>query len=313
MAAASEEREMTRYQRGLVDTCFEEGQYQSGIAVLDQLRSSTFKPSADHIRTALPCQGFPHETQTCALQISLSPSARESEAALRLLLSFLVTNSPGSLLRALPRYALDDAADNAQLAESANYGHDDDSLIARESLCIKDCRDCWSILKEGVVQRKKLLPEDTRKKRGRDTYEVDDADLCQDRSMPALVADHAWPILQWLISLFEKDELLHFQKSGGKIQYFAATLRNNTCFATEKFSPLLLSQIPPPRGSTGPRWDAGAPLDIIFHAITQEDGERREMAVRLLTLVRLHNKSDGFGARTGLLQLINLGSLGTLR
>lgn len=44
MVASNDEREMTRYQRGLVDTCFEEGQYESGIAVLDQLRSSSFKP-----------------------------------------------------------------------------------------------------------------------------------------------------------------------------------------------------------------------------------------------------------------------------
>lgn len=39
-----QEREMTRNQRGLVETCFEEGQYESGIAVLEQLRSEKFKP-----------------------------------------------------------------------------------------------------------------------------------------------------------------------------------------------------------------------------------------------------------------------------
>ena len=38
------EREMTRNQRGLVDTCFEEGQYESGIAMLELLRSTMFKP-----------------------------------------------------------------------------------------------------------------------------------------------------------------------------------------------------------------------------------------------------------------------------
>lgn len=46
MATPNEEREMTIHQRGLVDTCFEEGQYESGIALLDQLRSSSFKPPA---------------------------------------------------------------------------------------------------------------------------------------------------------------------------------------------------------------------------------------------------------------------------
>ena len=44
MAPSSEEREMTTHQRSLVNNCFEEGQYESGMAVLDQLRSSSFIP-----------------------------------------------------------------------------------------------------------------------------------------------------------------------------------------------------------------------------------------------------------------------------
>lgn len=220
----------------------------------------------------------------------------ESETAQRILFSFLSTNSPGSLFRALPRYPLDDAADN-DLPLSSEGGHDEDSLIARESLCFKDCKNCWAILKEGFIQRKKLLPQESRKKRGRGTYDVEDAAIDQGNDTPALVAEHAWPILQWLVSLFEKDELLKSQKSGGKVQ-LPSKVRNNRYFHAEKFSPLLLSQIPPPRGGTGPRWEAGAPLDIVFHSIQQEDGERRDMATRLLTLVRLHNISNGFGART---------------
>jgi len=108
-----------------------------------------------------------------------------------------------------------------------------------------------------------------RKKRGRRTYDVEDADLDhgQGHDAPTVVAEHAWRVLQWLLSLFEKDELLKFQKSG------------------EKFSLLLLSQIPPPRGGTGPRWEAGAPLDIVFHAVDQNDDERRDMATRLLALL----------------------------
>jgi pentatricopeptide repeat protein len=39
------EREMTKNERALVDTCFEEGQYEAGIMTLDQLRSAHFKPS----------------------------------------------------------------------------------------------------------------------------------------------------------------------------------------------------------------------------------------------------------------------------
>jgi pentatricopeptide repeat protein len=40
------EHEMSLHQRGMVNQCFEEGQYDAGIAVLDQLRSSKYKPSA---------------------------------------------------------------------------------------------------------------------------------------------------------------------------------------------------------------------------------------------------------------------------
>ena len=39
------EWEMSRHQHGLVDTCLEEGQYESAIVVLEQLRSSNHKPS----------------------------------------------------------------------------------------------------------------------------------------------------------------------------------------------------------------------------------------------------------------------------
>lgn len=63
-------------------------------------------------------------------------------------------------------------------------------------------------------------------------------------------------------------------------------VRNNRDLGVGRFSLLLLSQIPPPRGGAGPRWDAGAPLDIVFHSVGQEDSELRKMAGRLLTLVR---------------------------
>lgn len=140
----------------------------------------------------------------------------EAVTAQRILFSFLATNSPGSLFRALPRYSLD-AADNNLLPGLSDNSHDEDSLIARESLCLKDCKNCWAILKEGFIQRRKLLPQDARKKRGRGAYDVEEAALDQGNDTPAVVAEYAWPILQWLLSLFEKDELLNSQKSGGKV------------------------------------------------------------------------------------------------
>jgi hypothetical protein len=52
------EEEMSRHQSGLVETCFEEGQYDSGIKILDQLRSPRHKPSEYVLVAVLWRQGF---------------------------------------------------------------------------------------------------------------------------------------------------------------------------------------------------------------------------------------------------------------
>jgi hypothetical protein len=41
-----EERDITAHLRGLVDGCFEEGQYEAGLTILDQLRSPNYRPAA---------------------------------------------------------------------------------------------------------------------------------------------------------------------------------------------------------------------------------------------------------------------------
>lgn len=38
------EKEFTIHLRNLVDTCFEENQYEAAISVLDEIRSSKFRP-----------------------------------------------------------------------------------------------------------------------------------------------------------------------------------------------------------------------------------------------------------------------------
>jgi hypothetical protein len=38
------ERELPLIQRGIIDTCFEEGHYEYGIGVLDKLRGQRYKP-----------------------------------------------------------------------------------------------------------------------------------------------------------------------------------------------------------------------------------------------------------------------------
>ena len=60
-----------------------------------------------------------------------------------------------------------------------------------------------------------------------------------------------------------------------------------------RHSPILLSQIPPPRGGSGARWEADAPLDVVFYCLEQTHPKRRTMGARLMTLVN-NMFSDGF-------------------
>ncbi|KAI0348863.1 hypothetical protein OH77DRAFT_1432553 [Trametes cingulata] len=44
------EKDLTIHLRGLVETCFEENQYEAAIATLDEIRSSRFKPFPHPLR-----------------------------------------------------------------------------------------------------------------------------------------------------------------------------------------------------------------------------------------------------------------------
>jgi hypothetical protein len=57
------------------------------------------------------------------------------------------------------------------------------------------------------------------------------------------------------------------------------------CTIVARHSPILLSQIPPPRGGSGARWEADAPLDVVFYCLEQTQPKRRTMGARLMTLV----------------------------
>ncbi|KAL4074184.1 hypothetical protein J3A83DRAFT_4090750 [Scleroderma citrinum] len=297
----SEEREMTRNQRGLVDTCFEEGQYESGIAALELLRSTAFKPPPDIIRQLLyialypppsssknrveeqeqaplsPIKQSPSKQKQFLTQTSHTPSLTASEAAQRLLLSFISTNSPEIIFRGLPRYIVVNT-DGSCPQPGGNDDFDEDSDIAKDSLCIKESKCCWTIIREGFIQHKNLTltSQEGRKKRGRGAVIVRDNDSDNGSLSPPLsVAEHAWPVLHWLLSLFEKDECNTEIKSG------------------VKYSPLLLSQIPFPRSGFGPRRDVDAPLDVVFCCLSQDSSWRRAMGTRLFTLlIHLTHVSD---------------------
>ncbi|PCH43766.1 hypothetical protein WOLCODRAFT_144682 [Wolfiporia cocos MD-104 SS10] len=290
------EREMTRNQRGLVDDCFEEGQYEAGLAVLDQLRSPNYRPYAPHIRQLLYMALYPpppeegtrrNETDDATILLGspskpLSfhqraahiPPRAASAGALALLNAFAHTNTPRALLRALPSYPGPSLAQDAH-ADGADADDADDSFIARRAARIRTAKDCWALLRAGFVPRDADAAALPRKRGVRRPRAADELPVYAANGLPANTADAdapapvgpcAWPVLDWMLSLFEKDE--------------RATARDGQ----PPHSPLLLAAIPAPR-THGPRWDVEAPLDVLVHALQQCDARRRRMGARLLALI----------------------------
>ncbi|KAJ7282973.1 hypothetical protein C8J57DRAFT_1297159 [Mycena rebaudengoi] len=158
----------------------------------------------------------------------LLPSLAATLAAQQLLVSFTTTNSPDAALAALlPNN--DDEFDN-----------DHESFIATESLCISRCRNCWQIPGEGNV-------------------DVSFADISISE-LRSPVGETAWPGLDWLLIIFEKDEC------------------ENSSLT--QFSPLLLQHLGSPS-----RRDTDVPLAIVCHTLEQSDRRRRLMGARLLNLL----------------------------
>ncbi|CAL1707610.1 unnamed protein product [Somion occarium] len=298
------EWEMTVNQRGFVDNCFEEGQHETGIALLDSLRSPTLKPFPPYIRQLLYLALYPPFTPSPETEESkhnfdlgvpsspsklaarqhrsiLSPTPAVSEAAQDILMAFAQTNSPESLFRALPSYVLSDiesGANNSVHAVLDDDEEDDDSPLARQSTRMKEVKNCWEILKEGFIQPRIDVPVSPRvRSRSRRHHADDDDDDDFSTTPPDLhvVGPHAWPVLEWMIVVFEKDE---FTRE-----------RNHH----SRYSPLLLARIPPSRTTGGGRWEVATPLDIVLHCLRQEEEEHRLLGVRLMTLlINLTNSED---------------------
>ncbi|KAK7687062.1 hypothetical protein QCA50_009562 [Cerrena zonata] len=293
------EWEMTVNQRGLVDTCFEEGQYETGIGVLDSLRSPRMKPFPPHVRQLVylalyppsipppegevPKNGFELGVPSSPSKLGarhhrsiLIPTVPTTIAAQDILMAFAETNSPESLFRALPSYSLSGSessfGDVQTIPEGDDY--DEDSPIARQSRRIKEAKNCWEILKDGFIQPKIDLPVSPRiKGRSRRRIDEDEFDIPLPEHLQ-IVAAHAWPVLHWIVTILEKDE--DVTEREGRARY----------------SPLLLSQIPTSR-TAGGRWEVGTPLEIILHCLGQTKEEYLSLGIRLMTLlINLTNCDD---------------------
>ncbi|KAF8575090.1 hypothetical protein K439DRAFT_771748 [Ramaria rubella] len=254
MSDKGPERELPLAQRSLVDNCFEEGQYEYGIDVLDKFRGQGYKPPPLHIRQLvyislypLPEKviervDFPPSPQKMQFQRQkedLWPKPTSRPLAVALLKAFLGTSSPQCLMRALPFHIYINSEGvrdvdpfcNEEISEDYS---EDNSPLKNELRTMQSLKDCWGLLKNGFVKRKQL-----------DRARVDDS-AASHQSDDAIVGPYAWPVLEWLIKIFEKDE------QQGKKQGHAP------------YSALLLTQIPEPRTKQGPRCDAEMPLRVAF-------------------------------------------------
>ncbi len=230
--------EMSWRQRAIVDTCFEEGQYESAISNIEQLQSPSYKLSVlvlsfgttlyailtsmtkrsshvqqliyialHHISGAAPekptksIYDSPSKLQHFAKTVISSVAVSDAR---QLLFSLTTTQSPDSLARALPSH-------ESPVGVTTNATEDiGDSDIARESLCIKEAKDCWSLLAEGFLSKGKVLFSTPKRKGRRRRGDVDDFTPLDDQvgTSRSIVADSAWPMLDWLLTLFERDEQL---------------------------------------------------------------------------------------------------------
>ncbi|KAH9935298.1 uncharacterized protein B0H18DRAFT_1114066 [Fomitopsis serialis] len=196
----------------------------------------------------------------------IAPHRAARDAALKLLFAFLQTNTPGALFAALPKYA---GTDNGAVN---GIQEDTDSFIARQSVRVRNAKDCWATLREGFVQPNAEVPPQLKRKgssRARAVEEqpqMDNGEV-EGQATRAPVGEHAWPVLEWVLCVLEKDEKL-VEKSGQPLH-----------------SPLLVSQIPQPRSATSARWDIEAPLDVIFYCLKETDLRRRSLGIRLLALL----------------------------
>ncbi|KAH8119247.1 hypothetical protein DFH11DRAFT_1563786 [Phellopilus nigrolimitatus] len=293
------ERETNRLQRGMVDGCFEEGHYQQGIATLDQLRLQNLRPSPSHVRELIYIALYPppakvvqknkgkkreyrpgisspskhHLQHTSRLNKQVYiPPPEASEASWQLLQNLATTtNMPESLLRAVPCYPLSELelvfaprSISAEMFRCVDTGEDLDADIAKRAAALKDCKDCWNMLRADVVVR-----QDVPIQIKGDPFCDDPEDgFGENDSASMVIGKYSWRLLSWFIRLFEIDQALV-----------------DEC-RSDRFSVFLLSQIKPALMSVNePRMAADPPLEIIFTCYSQADRWRRELGKRLMSLL----------------------------
>ncbi|KAF8520484.1 hypothetical protein BU17DRAFT_89072 [Hysterangium stoloniferum] len=285
------EREIPLIQRGFVDNCFEEGQYEYGIDALDKLRGPNYKPPQLHVRTLVYIALYPLPPKPSnnveRIEMFLSPRKIQAQRhrddmwpkptsrplAISLLRAFIDTNSPECLMRALPFHTYTDSDGvkdvNPFTEADLKENHEDNSPLKNELAGMQSRKDCWEMLKVGFIKRK----QQDHRSRMDNTAIKDDSEELPDPT----VGPYAWPLLEWMIHVFEKNQCM--KKAVGQ----------------PSFSPLLLMQIPPPRSKKGPRWEVDVPVQVAMACLAPDSSEllthgislekRQELGSRLVALL----------------------------
>ena len=132
------------------------------------------------------------------------PNPAATLAAQDILMEFAATNPPAGLLRGLPKYVERDSGEEAIVGED-----DEDSFISKKAKCFRHAKNCWEILRDGFVKHHK---EEVAQKRGRGRPRKrpvnEDEDEDGSAGYQSAVGENAWPVLQWLLAIFERDERL---------------------------------------------------------------------------------------------------------
>lgn len=133
---------------------------------------------------------------------SLTLSSSAVIASQQLLMSLIATNSPKYIGTALPYYPETKNDPPMEFPFS-------ESLIFNQAVAIKHSKNCWEILKSSFKARTThLLNTPNAKGKGKQSSRlrfVEPSYNDNDGGDIKIVSDDSWFVLEWLITLFEKD------------------------------------------------------------------------------------------------------------
>lgn len=115
-------------------------------------------------------------------------------------MSYTLTNTPETIGLALP---------NPSRRPSPDEAVDAESLLAHNALCIPKARTCWEILRAGFT-RTPSNPTAASKSIGNKSHNRNLATGVEEPfgtlQDDAPISVEAWKVLEWLLTLFERDE-----------------------------------------------------------------------------------------------------------